>query len=306
MNRSRIPLFRLGILLMIAGSASAGFAQGNPPGTVSSSASYMVTRQPTVRLGDHGELGWNGHTINANITWQMTRAFAAGVSVRFDDQEWTIPSFTSLGEIKPWAHLQRPGASLNMSLALSRTLLVGISPAVDWALDSNADVSDACTYGAVVGVAKVVSPRLTLGGGASVVHRFYSVTTSPFALVNWRITEKLRLANANPSSPLGGAGVEVRYAITPKWEVGAGGVWRSDRWRIVQWLPGGGTVGEFSGIPLLAHVSRRLGPKGRFDLYMGATVANQLTVLDGDGRRLGREEYGFAPTLSASVGSRFL
>ena len=288
-----------------AGPVPTAFAQGNPPGTVTVSAAVAGTHQFAGDLEQGGDVQWSSATVSGSVTRQFVPAFAAGVSVRYDTQDWRFGSASAFGGKVPWQHLQRPGASLNLSLALSRTLVVGLSPTVEWAYDSKADLGDAVIYGAVLSAAKVFSPTLTLGAGASVSRQFYSVKSTPFVIVNWKLTDRLRIANAAPAGPLGGAGVELRYAPTPDWELAGGGVWRSDRWRLEDAGAGAGRVGETSFIPLLARVSRKLGPKARLDLYAGASTGNKLTVKDNEGHEITHDRYGTVPTISAACSARF-
>jgi len=305
-------MYRLTVLLVLVASMAGGsvtvpvaLAQGNPPGTITVSAAATGIHQFAGDFDAGGDLQWSSVTVSGSVTRQFVPAFSAGLSLRFADEDWRIRSATAFDGQAPWQHLQRPGASLNLSLALSRTLLVGVSPTVEWAYDSRADMADALIYGAVLSAAKVFSPRFTLGAGASMSRQFYSVKTSPFVIVNWKITDRLRLANAAPAGPLGGAGVELRYAPTPDWELAGGGVIRSDRWRLADDGPEAGNVGVTSSFPLLARLSRKLGQKARVDLYAGVMANNRLTLRDSDGKDLAHDGYGAAPTISATWSAKF-
>lgn len=143
---------------------------------------------------------------------------------------------------------------------------------------------------------------MTVSG--SVTRQFCSVKTTPFVIVNWKMTDRLRLANAAPAGSLGGAGVELRYAPTPDWEL-ACGVWRSDRWRMEDDGPAAGRVGETSFIPLLTRLSRKLGPKSRLDLCAGGSTSNKLTVKDSEGKEIAHDDYGIVPMMSATWSGTF-
>ncbi len=192
-------------------TVTVALAQGNPPGTVTWSCAATGTGQLSGNLVLGGDARWSNLAFSGGVTRQFVPAFAAGLSVRYGDEAWRIQQATAFGDRAPWRHLQRPGASLNLSLALSRTLVVGVSPTADWAYDSRADVAEACTYGAVLSAFGVASPRFVLGGGVSLTRQFYSMKSSPFLIVNWRLSDRLRIANAPAAGPLGGAGVELRF-----------------------------------------------------------------------------------------------
>jgi hypothetical protein len=305
MYRSIDPLALVACIAVGLVATRPALAQGNPPGTVTVSSAVTGIHQFAGDLGQGGDVQWSSVTAGGSVTRQLVPAFAAGFSLRCDYEDWRFDSPAAFDGQAPWRHLQRPGASLNLSLALSRTMLVGVSPTVEWAFDSRADAKDALVYGTVMSAAKVFSPRFTLGAGASVTRQFYSVKTTPFVIVNWRMTDRVRLANAAPAGPLGGAGVELRYALTPDWELAGGGVWRSDRWRLEDEGSAAGRVGETSFIPLLARLSRKLGPKSRLDLYAGGSASNKLMVKDSGGREIVHDDYGFVPMISAAWSGRF-
>ena len=305
MSRSIAMLVLVAAITGAPGAVPAALAQGNPPGTVTVSSALTGIHQLTADFDGGGDLQWSSGAVSAGVTRQFVPAFAAGLALRYDYEDWTIRPGTVFAGEALWQHLQRPGATLNLSLALSRTLVVGLSPTIEWAYDSRASAGDALIYGAVVSAAKVFSPQFTLGAGASVTRQFYSVKTSSFVIVSWKLTDRLRIANAPSASPLGGAGVELRYAPAPDWEVAAGGVYRSDRWRLVDRAPSAGRVGETSFIPMLGRLSRQLGPRARVDLYGGATFANRITLRDSDGRELAHDGYGVTPLLSAALSARF-
>jgi hypothetical protein len=305
MNRLIVALMLgTGVTAGVLG-APAALGQGNPPGTVILSSAVTGIQQFSGDLDHGGSVEWSSAAFSAGVMWQIVPAFAAGLSVRYDDQDWRIHSATAFGNTASWQRLERPGASANLSLALSRTFVLGASPTVEWAYASRAGTGDAVIYGAVFSAVKVVRPAFTLGGGASVTRQFYSVKTSPFVIVNWKLGDRFRIANAVPAGPLGGAGVELRYAPAARWEMAWGGVWRSDRWRLES--PNGrtGNVGETSTIPLLYRLSYKPVQKVRVDLYAGASTSNTLTVKDPDGREIAREAYGVAPLVSATLSGRF-
>jgi hypothetical protein len=280
--------------------SSPAFAQGNPPGTVTANAAIAGAEQFASDLHRGGNT-----TLSAGVMRQFVPAFAAGVTVRYDYQSWRFDSPTAFGSDGPWRDLHHGSVGLNLSLALSRSLLLGVSPAVEWAGEPGTDAGDGLIYGAVVSVAKVVSPRLVLGGGASVSRQFYNVKTSPFVIINWRITDRLRVANAAGASPLGGAGVEMRYAVTPDWEVAGGGVYRSDRFRLDARGRYAGQVGEAAGIPLLARISRRLDARSAVSVYAGAVIDGSLKIRDSDGREIVSDAYRPAPLVALMLMRRF-
>ena len=123
--------------------------------------------------------------------------------------------------------------------------------------------------------------------------------------MNWKINDRLRLSNPLRAGPAGPAGLELAWALNDTWELGAGGAYRSSRFR----LRAGGAVpngiGEVKFFPVFARLSRRIGPDFQCTLYLGASFLGELSIGDPDGRRLDSAEYDAAPFAALSVTGRF-
>ncbi len=280
-------------------------AQGRPPGTVSGSVAFTGFGQLPHDLDGGGDVHTRNLGVSASVTRQFDRAFAAGVSLRYVSEDWRIGTAPALGGQNPLGRFVHPAASVNLSLALSPKVLVGLSPTVEMAYEPGAGAHDALVYGAVASVAGVLSPRMVLGLGANVSRQFYSVKVSPFVIVNWRLTDRLRIANAPAAGPLGGAGVELRYAFARDWEVAGGGVYRSERYRLGKDQPWAGQVGETGGIPLLARLSRKLDAATRLDASAGVVTNGTLKIKDSDGHQLAKDGYGVTPMAAVTLARDF-
>ena len=276
-------------------------AQGNPPGTVTISAATTGFHRFVGELENGGNLQWSSAAVSAGVTRQVLPAFTAGISLRHVSEDWRLDSPATFGGSAPWRELRRSSIGVNLGLALSRTILVGVSPTVEWAYEKGANTGESVTYGAVVSAAKKVRPDMTLGAGVSVQRQFYSVKVSPFVIVNWKLNDRLRIANTLSSGPQGGAGVEARWTLTPDWECAGGGVVRSDRYRLAHIGPLEGNIGEPSSIPLFARLSRKLGPGFKADLYAGVMAKGRLRTRDPDGHQIASADYATAPAIAATI-----
>jgi len=300
MRRSMPSRARLCIALNVL-VASIARAQGQPPGTVTTSLAVTGVHQFDADLDEGGTVGWSGVSISGSVTRQMVPAFAAGISARHVGEEWRMDAPAAFAGQAPWRDLQRSNVGLSLSLALSRSFLVGLSPVVEWAREPDVSADDALTYGAVVSAVKVVNPKLTLGAGASVNRMFYSVKVSPFLIINWKWSDRFRIANALPAGPEGGAGIEARWTLTPDWEAAGGGVLRSDRYRLANDAPYAGQIGETANVPMFARLSRKLGPHWKTDLYAGVLANGRLRIKDSDGNEVASTKYPLAPAVAISL-----
>lgn len=300
-------LFR-SILLACLPGAIAAVAQAAdstataPASTVTVTGAVTGIYSPMSDLGD-GQAEWSAVTISGSMKRQFVPAFSAGLAVGYHEEYWAFRSPS--GGASYWGEFARPSVALNFSLALSHTVLVGFSPGAEWPSAPDVNTADAFTYGAVVSGLKVFSPKFVLGGGVSAYRQFYNVKISPFLIINWRLTERLRIANALPAGPEGGAGVELRYAPDTRWEFAAGGVSRGARFHLAATGPFAGNIGETSTIPMFARISRSIGKSTKADLYAGGLFRGTLKVKDSAGDELERAEWGPAPAFALTLSGKF-
>ena len=243
--------------------------------------------------------------VSVGVSRQFVPAFSAGLSFGYDYQNWRFASPTALGGQSPWQDLEQQSISLRLSLALSKTVVTGLQPFVEWASETGVSRADALTYGGLVSVLKVFSPKFILGGGARVYRHFYRVRTTPFVILNWEISKRFRIANAFPAGPAGGGGIEFRYTPGPQYEFAIGGVLRTDRFRLADPGPFPGQVGEVHTVPLFLRASRNLGTKLRVDLYGAGMFDGNIAVTNDNGDKLAEDDYQTVPTVAVSLVGKF-
>ncbi len=274
--------------------------QGPAPGTFSTTLAITRAQQLGAALGQMG-----GTTFAAGASYRFVPAFGAGLSLRYDVQDWPFDAPSEFGGLGPWSQLHRATAALNLGLALSRRFVLGLSPTVEWAGETHTPAGDGLAWGAVVSATGTLSPKCVLGAAANVSRQYFSTKVSFSAVVNWRWTDRLRLVNAPAFGPLGAAGIELRYEPSRAVEIAAGGVYRGDRFRLDRRQAYLGEVAEVSGFPMAARLAYKLPAGSRVDLHAGAVTAGTLTVKDMDGERLARARYPVTPMLAVSLSRRF-
>ena len=124
-------------------------------------------------------------------------------------------------------------------------------------------------------------------------------------LVDWRLSERWRLANPLPAGPTGPAGLELDYSLGDGWNLGLGAAWRSTRFRLSEDGPVANGIGEESGVPVFLRATRSFGPNATLYLYAGAVTAGSLTVEDTAGRVLREVDFGTAPLLGITFSARY-
>lgn len=293
--------FSLIPLLVVAVTASA---QGLPPGTTISRASLFGLAQFDTDLDRGGSFSWAGVAAKGELLHQFTPQLAAGISLRYEYEDWRFSDPSAFGGTAPWGSVNLPQVGASFVYAPAPDWSVVFAPSVEWSYESGASTSDAVNYGAVLIASRRFSPTLTLGVGAAVFRQLDDTKTFPFVAVDWKIDDRWTLSNPFAAGPMGGAGLELKYEVGNGWQTGFGGAYRSYQFRLDRDGPVPGGIGEQRFIPLFVRLSRDFGATS-VDLYAAALVNGRLTVKNDNGIELAREDYETAPALGLTIRHRF-
>jgi hypothetical protein len=279
-------------------------AQGMKPGEVSATASATFVDTFNTDLDSGGDFHWATGIVSGTVTRQITPQFAAGITLRYDFEDWKFGTPAAFGGQAPWGRLNAPNIAFNFSYALEPDLTLGVAPTVGWAYETGS-TGDALVYGAIVSATKVYTPAVVLGIGAGIIRQVDETKVFPFLIVRWQIDEKWVLANPFRAGPAGGAGLELSYAFDDNWEAAVGATYRSYRFRLKGSGPAPNGVGENRFIPVFARVTRKLGARSQLDLYAGISAAGRLSVDDSGGNGVARDDYKTAPALGLTLSHRY-
>ncbi len=214
-----------------------------------------------------------------------------------------VPGFTGTA---PWNRTQYFGITPRLFIRGTKQWNYIVAPTVGWSAATDAALSDGLVYGAsFIAARTTVSRRLTIGPAVGLFRQVERTIFFPFLLINWKITDHLTLANPFRAGPAGPGGLELVYTPNAKWEFGGGGAARISRFRLSDDGPVPDGVGQQSGLPLFARVTRKFGPRFKMDFYAGVDVAGQLRIDDSHGDSLAIDDYDPAPILALTFAGRF-
>ena len=284
---------------------SAGaLAQRLPVGATVTSASITGYAQLDADIDGGGDFHGSGVFAIGSVLRQFTPELTAGLSLRYDYEDWKFSGANAFGAA-PWGQIHRPSVGATLVYATDSGLRFTALPSVQWAYESGASTGDALNWGAVLAVSRAYSKDLTLGIGAGVFREIDKTKAFPVVLVDWRISDRLRLTNPTPAGPAGGAGLELAWTLDDRWEFAGGGAWRTYRFRLDRNGPYPDGIGEKESIPLLVRATWRPSATSRIDFYAGAAVAGSLTVYDRDNHELVSQDAAPAPLLGLTFQTRF-
>ena len=255
---------------------------------------------------DHGgSVGSQQIEFRAQVSWRPTAEFSAGIVLHYDMQDWEFEPGQAFGSLPPWDALEHGVIVAPVEFLLAPPMGLMAAPFVEWAYEREAGASDALTFGSRVGIFGVVSPERRAGIGVTWHHRYFDTGMKPFWLVDWQLTDRLRLQNSVASSPQGPEGVELAWSLLPEWELAVGGVQLGDRFRLEPEGMEHGDLAEPSGTPVYARLSWQPIARLRADLYGGAVAAARIRRWDPDGVTIVDEDVAAVPMLAMVVSSHW-
>jgi hypothetical protein len=272
-------------------------------------ASYTAAITPVYQfdsdLDSGGNAGYAAVFTSIRGNWTLDSHSSLGVGLRFDYEDWRFNGVSPLGGIQPWDQLYRTGISIPYSYTTDGGWRWTFSPTVEYSGESGASVSDSVEYGALVSAARRFHTGLTLGLGVGVYDRIEETRAFPFLIVDWRISDRLRLTNPLSTGPAGPAGLEISYTLGSGWEAGIAAAYRSFRFRLDEngAIPNG--IGENQNVPLVGRIGRKISDTLSFNFFVGATLAGNLRAEDQNGNRLYDVDRDPAALIGLSLAARF-
>lgn len=300
MNQFRALTIALTSIMLLSAAAPS-------TGAAASGITYSVAPvyQADSDLDSGGEAGYTGVIGSFGHRWSLDERASLGVRLRFVYEDWRFDDPRAFGGVDPWGEVFRLGLSLPYALVTDGGWRWTLTPTIESAAESGARFSDSLEYGASLAVGRAIRPDLTFGLGIGVYERIEDTSVFPFVMIDWRITDRLRLSNPAATGPSGPAGLEISYTLSSGFEVGLGAAYRSDRFRLDRDGHVAGGIGEHRSIPVLASIGRQFSPGLSLKFYAGAALGGELNVENEAGRRLYREDQDPAAMVGLLLSGRF-
>jgi len=243
--------------------------------------------------------------LRAGMLGDLGGGRRAGVVLNYDYTDYAFSSPGAFGGAAPWGAVQRYGVSAPLSMALSGGWNLGLTPSVDWIHEKGADVGESLTWGAIVSATRFFANGNRIGFGLAAFDRLDETSVFPLVIVDWKLSDRWRLANPLPAGPTGPAGLELDYRFDGGWSLGLGAAWRTTRFRLSDTGAVAGGVGEERGVPVFLRATHNFSPSLSLNLYGGFVTAGELRVEDTSGRVVHKVDVDPAPLFGATLSARF-
>lgn len=184
----------------------------------------------------------------------------------------------------PWGRIEQYRASLftRWGTAGGWTFFGGPSLRVDG--EQGADLDEAWSAAFFGGASYRFSDRLSIGPGFGVAGQLEDDTSYfPIILVDWKITDQLRLKTGGGQGASGGPGLSLNYMFSRQWSMALTGMYEKKRFRISGRGNHSNGIGEDRSVLVLGSIVYNMGPVIRFGGLFGSSFAGKLRVESSSG-----------------------
>ena len=261
---------------------------------------------PSTDLDSGGQVQTTWLMGSLGATKQIDQHQRLGLSLSASQQQWRFDAPKAWRGKTPWQDLYRMQLSLPYSYATASAWIFSFSPGVEYSGEDGADFGESTNYGATTFVANQVSPSLLLGLGLSAWQGAKENKVFPFLVVNWKVSDTLTLKNPYVAGPVGPAGLELAWKMSPKWELSAGGAMRSYETRLANAnsVAANGSL-EINTLPVFISANYAFTPDTSLKLYAGAALNGEFVINNQQGNELVKETYSTMPFLSVTLSGKF-
>jgi hypothetical protein len=252
-----------------------------------------------------GTLSVARFSFAADMTGRVNQDLSLGLALTYEFDDYDFSGLTGFAVSKPWDQVHRVGIAVPVTYSFADNWRLLVTPSVQFAGEPGADWGDAIAFGGVASVSYALRRNLVLGVGVGAFSNIEKVSVFPYVVVNWHITDKLRLSNPFRTGPAGPAGMELAYAFDARWEFAAGGAYRSFRFRLDENGPLPCGIGESTLAPAFVRLSYKFSRQFQVDLYAGASFINKLRIENKDGDLLYQTKHDVAPLISLAFRTTF-
>lgn len=302
-RRRRCQDTRVGTLAvaLFAAMLPASVALAEPaPDAWNLSLSAGATVQPEADLDDGGRIERSSALLAMSAQRRFGPRLSIGGGLRYEYEKWDFHQPLAFGGGAPWKDIRRLGGGLQIRTRVDERWDLIVAPMLQYAGERGAKSSDALRYGSAFALARQFGPDLRAGFGVMALHDIGRNRLLPYVDFSWTIDERWRLGSAKAAAPVSSGALELVYQSDPRWSLGLGAGFGSNRFRLDEHGPMAGGVAEWKSTPLYAHLSFRPDPRLSLDAYLGATLRNELRI-EREGLRAVTEQYDTAPIAGFSA-----
>jgi hypothetical protein len=246
-------------------------------------------------LDGGGEFHVNRLAVVGGVGYRPDFTRSVSLSVGYDRNDY---GFSGLSDGSPWGDINTLKLGVPVRWGLDEHWTLFMIPTVRWNAEDGANWGEALGGGGFAGFSYRFGEQLTIGPGFGALTQLdASPSFFPVLIVQWDITDELRLETGRGLGASQGPGLSLAYSPFPGWEFSLGGRYEKIRFRLSETNVNADGVGEDRGVPLYLGVTWRWSDDGRVSLLGGVRLGGKLQLDDPTGSEISSREYDAAPFL---------
>lgn len=302
------------VLLLLAASAApesdrktgGGKAPYVPGSGWSLSLRGGAAHQFDAGLDDGGNFRVNRMFLQGGPTYAPDYRRSVSLALGYGVDGYDFSGDRGMAGLVPWETVHTFRVSTPVRWGVGRDWTAFVIPTVRIAGESDAALGDSVSGGGFAGFSYRFGDRLTIGPGVGVMTEIEdSPSIFPVLIIDWKITDRLRLETGRGLGATRGPGLILRWEVSDRWDLSLGGRYEKLRFRLDREGVAPDGVGDDRAFPLFFGASYRFSPRAVASLVGGVALGGELRLDDENGNRIAEENYDQAGFLGVAFGLRF-
>ncbi len=257
-------------------------------------------------LDDGGEFRVNRLFLQGGARYAPDHRRSVSLALGYGFDGYEFSGGRGIAALSPWESVHTVRVSAPVRWGVGREWTVFVIPTVRSAAESGASLGDSVSGGGFAGFSYRFGDRLTIGPGVGVMTEIEeSPDIFPVLLIDWKVTDRLRLETGRGLGASRGPGLFLRFEASERLDVSFGGRYEKLRFRLDREGVAPDGVGSDRSFPLFCGATYRFTPRAEASLVGGVALGGKLRLEDENGNRIAEEDYGAAAFLGVAFGLRF-
>lgn len=298
-------MIRYLVLPILILTASTAFTQNISRSPLGIGYSY----QPSTDINDGSEFSTQSCYVRAGLPLLREPVKFIAFTTRY---EWTSYDFEgsrrgSFGALDPWDEVHALKFGLPVFWDLNDDWTFFALPSLGLNFEDGADVEDSVTGSLLAGATYQFSDSLSIGPGFGVRSQLEdSLSVFPIVLVDWQLSENLKITTRPSGAFISGPGVTVDRQLSNSWRAAFGATYENTRFRLSDPNRAASEgIGEYSSVPLYAALTFQPTANVHAGVFAGVRFANELQLENSRGHNIIREDADPAPFFGLNLSLHF-
>ncbi len=289
----------------VASSEAPDAPRRGPPLGLGFSISAATTHQFGADIDTGGSFNVTRLIVRAGTRYAFSEGSFVGLTVGYGFDDYSFSPDAQVAGLAPWGKTRNLTVSAPIFFAIGDRWQALLIPNLRMAAERTEDWGEGLMGGFISGVSYRFSDRFAIGPGIGLATEITgSPTVFPVILIDWKITERLRMETGRGLGATRGPGVVLSYQAARLWQMQVGFRFEQARFRLGPEAASPMGIGEDRSFPVIAGV--RFGfPFASVSLIGGAEFGGRLRIEDGRGNLIGESSHAPAPFIGAAAGLLF-